>query len=451
MIEKIHRTIRMSGLLLVVSFSAVLGQQSPMTLKNCIEYGLKNHRSNVVSENDIRSNQAKIQEIRAAYLPVVNINGSLDNNLKVQQSVIPGALFGSSEDIRVAFTKKYNTLVTAQVDQTVYDPSLMASFKANQYSRQQVQLNKENNDETIIYNVSSAYYQVFVNRQQVEYLLEDLDTYQQQLAVAKLKVDKGVMMDVDLNKIQVSYNNTLSQLHAAESNVALAENQLKNAMGMLLSDSIRIDTTAQVRQTATLSTLVNSTDFAVTNRTDYKLSMVNISLLSVEEKRIRATGFPKLTAYARYGGNAFGDHLSESFSLTSFSAIGLKLSIPLFDGLKRNGQARQAKYDVLNAIENMSIDRQDASLEYENIRTQLIEAQSSMDNDRRTLTLAQSVFETTDLQYQKGVTDLTDWLETQRSLKEAQSNYLNSIFKFYLSLVDIEKAKGTLKTFYNSL
>jgi outer membrane protein TolC len=65
--------------------------------------------------------------------------------------------------------------------------------------------------------------------------------------------------------------------------------------------------------------------------------------------------------------------------------------------------------------------------------------------------LAQSVFSTTDLQLKKGTTDLTDWLNAQNSLKEAQNNYLNSLYAFFQARIDLEKAGGTLKTFYTGL
>ena len=45
------------------------------------------------------------------------------------------------------------------------------------------------------------------------------------------------------------------------------------------------------------------------------------------------------------------------------------------------------------------------------------------DASKRNVALAQSVFNTTDLQYSKGTTDLEDWLIAQNSLKEAQNNY----------------------------
>jgi outer membrane protein TolC len=90
-------------------------------------------------------------------------------------------------------------------------------------------------------------------------------------------------------------------------------------------------------------------------------------------------------------------------------------------------------------------------VEYENARTKLLQAQVNVENDQRNVTLAESVLQLTDLQFQKGTTNLTDWLNTQNSLKEAQNSYLNSLYNYYLAKIDLEKAAGTLKTFYNSL
>ena len=74
-----------------------------------------------------------------------------------------------------------------------------------------------------------------------------------------------------------------------------------------------------------------------------------------------------------------------------------------------------------------------------------------MENDRRNMELSRSIFSVTDLQYQKGVTDMKDWLDSQNSLKEAQNSYLSSLYSYYQSKVDLEKARGTLTKFFNSL
>lgn len=439
--------------MLITAFPAVLRAQEHLSLRQCIDYGLKHHRSTVVYRNDQDAARYKSKEALAGYLPSVNLNGTIDDNIKVQQQVIPAGVFGPT-DLKVAFTKKFNSNAVAQVDQTIFDQSLLTGLKANKVAIQQAQLSSEQNDETIIYNISNAYYQIFVYRQQLNLLQSNRDTYQQQLNISKLQLEKGVATESDVNKIQVNYNNTSSQILVAESDLELAQNQLKNAMGYSLGDTLQIQNFVLDDPAAdqTQATFQDFASFRASNRTDYKLAEVNIALLDIDQARIRATGLPKLTAYVRYGYIGFGDNLGQSFSSVSdYSAIGVKLAIPIFDGFKRNAQYNQARLKQVNARENLKIDQESFQLEYDNARTKLIKAQSSMDNDKRNIGLAESVFKSTDLQYQKGVTGLTDWLNSQYSLKEAQSNYLNSLYNYLIARIDLEKANGTLKTFHNSL
>jgi outer membrane protein TolC len=430
--------------------TAIYAQQS-YSLKDCIAYGIKNNRSSTVYENEKRAADAKAKEALADYLPKISVTGTFDNNLKVQQSVIPAGVFGP-DPIKVAFSQKYNTNGTAQLDQTIYDQSLLNGLKANKYNNQQADLNIKQNQETIIYNISNAYFQIYVYREQLNLLKGNLETYQKQISISKLQVEKGVALRKDLDKVTVDYNNAVSQIRVAESNLTLSENQLKYEMGYPIGDVLPVDSISQqdVKNEPLINTANNT--FLVANRTDYQLSEVNSKLLEIDQKRIRAGALPKLTGYARYGAVGFGQTLNPAFSdLSPFSAVGLKLTIPLFDFFKRNAQYNQARYKSLNAVENLKLDAGKYQLEYENARTKLIKAQSNVDNDKRNIDLAQSVFNTTNLQYQKGTTDLTDWINAQNSIKEAQNNYLNSLYSFYQAKIDLEKAGGTLKTFYSSL
>lgn len=441
-----------AALFIVLPILSTWAQTQPLSLKECIEYGLQNHRSNQVYQNNILITESKNKEITSAYLPQINGTGTIDDNLKVQTSVLPGELIGSDEDQRIAFTKQYSTNLTAQLDQTIYDQSLINSIKANKYATKEAQLNKEINDETIIYQISTAYYQVLVSLEKLGFLESDLETYTTQLNISKLRVDKGVMTEVDMQKIQVNYYNTLSQINVAKNTVILNKNRLKFEMGMNLDDPIEI---IEIQPSAKLSDLADqniASDFTIETIKSFQLSEVDKEMLILEKARIKALSIPKLTAYARYGAVGFGDKLSESFStLTDFSSVGLKLSIPIFSGFQRQSQAKQAHLQVLNAQENLILDKENYQLEYLNMRNQLLEAQSNLNNEGRSLDLSKSIAKSSTLQYEKGVLELNDWLDDQRTLKESQYNYLNSLYSFYEALVDLEKSKGTLNEFFNKL
>jgi len=425
--------------------------QSSYTLKTCIEYGLKNNRTNVVYENEKKAADAKAKEALAEYLPKIGVTATLDNNLKVQESIIPAGVFGP-EDIRVAFSQKYNTNGLVQLDQTIFDQSILVGLKANKYNKQQADLNIKQNQETIIYNISNAYYQIYVYREQLELLRENLQTYVKQIDISALQVKKGVTLKKDLDKVTVDYNNALSQIRVAESNLILAQNQLKYEMGYPISEQLAVDSASQQDVLPQVANNVQNPDFTVINRTDYQLSEVNARLLEIDQSRLKSGWLPKLSAYAKYGANGFGSTLGPAVKdLNSYSAVGLKLNIPLFDFFKRNAQYNQAKYKSINAVENMKVDAGKYELEYENAKTKLIKAQSSLENDQRNIVLAQSVFTVTDLQYKKGVETLTEWLNAQSAIQDAQNTYLNSLYSFLQAKLDLEKAAGSLKTFYTSL
>ncbi|MBE9461987.1 TolC family protein [Dyadobacter subterraneus] len=440
-------------ILVFAIFPLLSWAQQQLTLKQCIDYGLMHHRSVLVYKNDVDAATYKAKEALSAYLPAVNITSTIDDNIKVQQQVIPAGVFGPT-DVKVAFTKRFSSNHFAQAEQTIFDKSLLTGLKANKISLKQAQLSGEQNQEILIYNISNAYYQILVYRQQLALLKANLESYKQQLAISKLQLEKGVAMEADVNKVQVNYNNIYSDVLAGESDLELAYNQLKNAMGYQLDDSVRIqdfDLDDPVVAQTQLS-VGSFPSFSAANRIDFKLSEINIALLDIDQARIRATAVPKLSAYAKYGGIGFGDNLGESFSsISDYAALGIKLSIPVFDGFKRNAQYNQARIKQVNARENLKIDQQNFNLEYENARTKLIKATASLDNDKRNIALAESVFKSTDLQYQKGVTGLTDWLNSQYSLKEAQSNYLSSLYNYLIAKIDLEKANGTLTTFHHSL
>ena len=438
-------------LLILYSIPCTLYAQDTWNLKACIAYGLKNNRNSIVYANQKLAADALTKEALADYLPKVSLNGTLDDNLKVQQSVIPAGVLGPGA-VKVAFTQKFNSNVTAQLDQTIYDQSLITGLKARKYNIQQADLNMKKSQETIIYNISNAYFQIYVYREQLGLMRGNLKAYQNQIEISRLQVQKGVAIENDLNKVTVDYNNALSQIRVAESNLILSENQLKFEMGFPFDKSLPVDSLSQMEvKNGRFENAVKPL-FAVSQRTDYQLSEVNTRLLEIDAKRIRAGALPKLTGYARYGGVGFGNTLGPALTdLSPFSAVGLKLSIPLFDFFKRNAQHAQARYKSINAVENMKLDADKYRLEYENAQTKITKAQRSLENDKRNIELAQSVFNITDLQYQKGTTGLTEWINAQNSIKEAQNTYLNSLYSFYQARIDLEQAAGTLDNFYNSL
>ena len=105
-------------MLIIFCIYAKAEAQEGWTLKHCIEYGLQNNRNARIYANQKIAADAKAREALADYLPKVSLTSTLDNNLKLQQNVIPAGILGPNE-IKVSLTQKFNSNAVAQLDQVL--------------------------------------------------------------------------------------------------------------------------------------------------------------------------------------------------------------------------------------------------------------------------------------------------------------------------------------------
>jgi len=90
-------------------------------------------------------------------------------------------------------------------------------------------------------------------------------------------------------------------------------------------------------------------------------------------------------------------------------------------------------------------------LEYRSADTRLLSSTSTVANDQDNLALAERVFANTSLQYQQGTATLSDLLNADYQLKEARNNWTTSVLNRAVAVLDLEKAKGTLLEYVNTL
>jgi outer membrane protein TolC len=188
------------------------------------------------------------------------------------------------------------------------------------------------------------------------------------------------------------------------------------------------------------------------NRLDYQILNTNIALQTIDMRRRKTSFLPTLSAYARYGGQSFGNNFSTSFdNWFDYGSIGLKLNVPLFSGLRRHSQYMQSKFSLDNAKLNLEITENQMQLQKENAQTQLFGSFTNLNTNKENLNLAKEVFDNTSFQYQQGAATLSDFLNSDYSYKEAQTNYITSLINFLSARLDYEKAQGTLVDYINTL
>lgn len=417
-------------------------------LQDCVQFTLKHNPNSTIYSNNVEGAEEKVRESRSAFLPTVSGYASFDYNIKLQTSIIPaGGL--SANETKLQIGNKYSSGAYIQADQTVFDRTSNMSIRASKVEKEISDLNVLKENETLIYNTASAYYEVLTYSEKGKLLTKNEEQYKQLLAILKLRYDQGVVKKSEYDRTRVSLNNIQSEIALNENNYALSLNKLKNAMGMDLNAQLAI------KDSVNFSTEVVkpvAEELTPSDLLSYRIDQKNVLLKEIDLQKKKAAYLPTLSVYAKYGANAYSADVSSAFNRWfDYSVVGMKLSVPIFSGFKKSSQVAQSRITAENQRLTQKLNNDQYQLDYQNANSKVLSSYTSLVKNKENLDLAKEVLDAAGVEYREGTTTLSTFLDDDYSYKEAQSNYINSLIDYLNSQLSYEKAKGTLTTYIASL
>lgn len=443
------KIILITILLLTASFQAQ--EVKSLTLKDAITYALENKADAKKAKLKVQNSEYQIQEVRARALPQVSATGSLNYNPIIQTTVIDGAGFGApGTTIQAAFGQEWTSGAGVSLNQALYDQSVFIGLKAAKTTREFYQVNAQLTEEQVIERVANAYYQVYVQRERLLVLENNLANTSKVKNIIKGQFDNGLAKKIDLDRVSVKVSNINTQRQQAQNAVELQENALKFYIGMPIETKISIPQTE-----FEVTPLALSENPDATSRTDYLLLKKQEQLLKYQKKSVEAGYYPSLSLSGSYNYIGQGPEMpwfkkpAEGVYWSDFAAIGLNLKIPIFAGFGTRARVRQAE----NSLESLKVDLEDTKLSldlaYTNAKKQIENSIITINNQKENAQLAKEVLENTNNNYIQGLASLTDLLDAENALTEAQNNYTSALLDYKLAEVQLLKSKGELKTLTN--
>ena len=428
--------------------------QKPLTLKECINYSLNNNSNIKIANYNVGISQKKLTEQLGNYLPQINVSGEFDDNLKLTTQLMPAEMTGGTPGtyIPVKFGNKYSMSGGAQLTQKLYDPTYIYGIKSAKINKDISVLSQQQTSEVTVYNISHIYYQTLVIQMQMNVLKSTLTASEQSLKSIELKYKNGMAKKIDVDKIRVSYNNTKSQLEQSELSYSQSLNTLKYDMGMPVDSTMALaDTTINISKYL----LENDTmqKLQMENIIDYQLKKTNISLTQLDKKTNSAAFQPSLSFFGNYNYDAMRQEFNFFDANKDWypsSGIGLKLTIPVFDGLQRNSRVAQSTLNIKIANENLLLTEQSIKVDISNYEIQYRNALDNINREKENLDLAENVYNNTQLEYQQGASSTLDLIQSESSYMVSQNTYFNKLLDLYIARVELEKAKGNLMKFINN-
>ena len=438
-------------MLLFLAFSASAQEAKTLTLKDALTYALENKSDAKKAKLAVENSEYQIKEVRSRALPQISANGNLTYNPILQLNALPGDFFGAPGTVLLApLGQKWTSTAGVSLTQTIFDQSVFTGLKAAKTTREFYQINAQLTEEQVIERVANNYYQVYVQRQNLNVLDSNYVNTEKVRNIIKGQFDNGLAKKIDLDRIMVKLSNINTLRQQALNAVQLQENALKFYMGMPIETKIIIP---QTEFEVTPSALTEKPNTSML--TQYKLLETQERLLTYQKKSIIAEYYPTLSINGNYNYIGQGPEMpiggkpADGVYWSDFSSIGLNLKVPIFTGFATKARVQKADIELRTLKEDMIDTKLSLDLAYENSRTQIDNSIITIKNQKENVQLADEVLDNTRNNYVQGLASLTDLLDAENALTEAQNNYTTALLDYRLAEIQLVKSQGALKTLLN--
>ena len=420
--------------------STLAYSQQTVTLKQAIEFALQNKADALKSRLDITNADAKILEAKAGALPKVTGNANITYNPIIQEVSLAGQTFKMGQP--------WVAVAGVQLQQALFNQQVFIGLKAAKSTKEFYQLNANLTEEQIIERVSNAYFQVFTAQEQKNTLESSYSSTEKVRNVIKSLYDNGLSKKIDLDRTNVNLTNIETNIKQSNNGITQAENALKFYMGMPIETKIQLVQEDMAVTPHLLDDTVNTDE-----RTEVKVLLKNKELLEYQKKATIANYYPTVNLTANYNWQGLGEKFpltngsSKGVMWSDYSAIGLGINIPIFNGFATKAKVQQNQID----IDKLEIDIKDTKLgldqAYQNAKAQIENSLATLESQKANVKLAEDVLADTKSNYQYGLATLTDLLEAENSLVQAKNNYTTAILDYKIAEVQYYKSKGELKNY----
>jgi outer membrane protein len=420
----------------------------PLSLDDCIRLAVQNNVQVQNGRLDIKSTEYRIKELKSDLLPTGEANGQYMYYSKLPVQYAPASAFGGTdgEYTPLTLSMRQSTQASLQFHQTIFSQEVFTGLRAARVARDASFLQLELTREDVIYNVTSTFYNIQVLNDNLKRLEDNISNLEKTVNVNASLKENELIADNTHNRLLINLENLRNehenQKLVQHKNVTL----LKYLMNVKESEEIEVTTFDYAE------TLANAERGDITQRPDIRLQHAQVKLAKYDKKSIAAGYFPTLSASGVHGWTSYYNSFAPTKSIGDdwmrSSYYTLNLRIPLFDGFRKQNQLRQKEIAIQKNMNTLSMIESHAEKEVEDAMTNYASNKNLLVSNKKSLDLAEQLFQSTQSEYASGLTSMTELLNAQNDLSNARTNYSMALLNLKLAELSLKKANGSLVSDY---
>ena len=435
-------------LLILTSFN-LKSQSQKLSLSECIDLAIENNENLKNSILEEKISKALSNEYLSIGFPQINFDGGIKYNHEVPKSLLdisrfmPGVPEGTEQEVQ--FGQAYDGRVDLFVNQMIFNGSYFVGLSA---AKELVKLSEKMTERNVIdihESVSKAYYTTLNTKSRVALVDSNIDRLDALLKQTKSLYENGFVEKLDLDRIQVSFNNLKSEKIKADRLYDLSLAVLKFQIG--LSVDKKIELIEEFNEELVTAFTFDLDEFDYSKRIEYSILQTDKNLKFYELKNNRSQYLPQVYANYNYGYNTSASQSNiffESDRWKKFGTFGLQVIVPIFDGFLKRSRINQSKFKIEQVENQMLFLERSINLQINQSLAAYQNSKESLKIASENLVLAQDVYFASEKKYAQGVGSNLELIDSNNSLKIAQNQYYNSLYESIISIIDIKKTLGIL-------
>jgi outer membrane protein TolC len=424
--------------------SEIAQGQMVYNLKDCINTGLENNFSLLITRNSEEIAKNNFTPGNAGYLPTLDLSGRHSGTLNdTKQNLTDG-----TQDVSSGV---FNTTSTAGINLglTIFNGfNVQITYKKLNELKQIGELNTQMAIENLVSNIVSAYYNYISQVQQLNNLKYALTLSRERLRIDEERYLLGSSSKLNVLQSRVYFNSDSSRLSRQFETVRATGIQLNVLMAVkeLGQSFVSKDTSIDIIPDFLYEKLLEET---LAKNTSLTIAGANKTISEYDYKIIASRSYPYLNLSSGYNYyyNTYSASTTKSI-LTNGMNYGLTMGLNIFDGLNQRRSLQNSSIEVLNK-----------ELKYQEIeqgvKADLLTIYSAYSNYLRLVALEEQNLSTATEnlsiameRYRLGNLSGIDLREVQMSLLEARESLLSVKYQAKLAEISLLLISGRIMEYY---
>lgn len=407
-----------------------------LNLPKTVQMALDYNRDIKNSQYALKKAEYAINQAQAGKKPTVDYNFGAQRSRATDAATysLAASLMGGANSVSNAFSNGISVnipLYTGGLVEGKIDVAKLGKTNAQEEILRVEQATK--------YSAIEGYYGLLAYQELQGVYHEAVDNLQGHLDNVQAQYNVGTKAKVDVLSSDVSLANAKTTAITADNNVAVAESNLNNILGLPLETKLNLADHQLPFDTYNIS-LQEATDYAMKYRPEVLQAAIAVQ---EAERNIDIADAGNKPTVAITGGNDWADNTFPGIDANKRSwKVAAGVTYNFYDGGATKAKVNQAKQDLLVARETEQKTREAVQLEVKQAYLNIRSAAQKVEETQTVVDQARENYRIQNIRYQAGVGINLDVLDAQLSLNEAQVNHIQALYDYNVGIAKLEQVMG---------